>query len=164
MKQILNDQERIQLDRRVADVERRTGTQIVLAVIERSDTYAELPWKAFALGVAAAGLGTVLLDLLLPVWYRCLIAVELKIGRFKPEYAGKMQFYLDALDEKLKLDEENPSAGLILCKSKEEEVVRIATSKALTSVKVATYKTKIIDKKLLKRKLHSLPWIGEGIQ
>lgn len=96
--------------------------------------------------------------------YRCLIAVELKIGKFKPEYAGKMQFYLDALDEKLKLDGENPSVGLILCKSKDEEVVRIATSKALTSVKVSTYKTKIIDKKLLKRKLHSLPWVGEGMQ
>lgn len=57
------------MDRRVDDIERRTGTQIVLAVIERSDTYAELPWKAFALGAAAAGLGAVLLDLLLPVWY-----------------------------------------------------------------------------------------------
>jgi len=80
--------------------------------------------------------------------YRCLVAVELKIGKFKPEYAGKMQFYLDALDEKKKLDEENPSVGLVLCKSKDEEVVRIAISKAATSVKVATYKTKIIDRKL----------------
>ncbi|MBI5099710.1 MAG: DUF1016 domain-containing protein [Nitrospirae bacterium] len=96
--------------------------------------------------------------------YRCLVAIELKIGKFKPEYAGKMQFYLDALDEKLKLDEENPSVGLILCKSKDEDVVRIAISKALTSVKVATYKTKIIDRKLLKSKLHSLPWVGEGMQ
>ena len=69
MKLILTDQERIQLDQRVADVEKRTGAQIVLAVIERSDTYAELPWKAFALGAAAAGLGTVLLDLLLPGWH-----------------------------------------------------------------------------------------------
>jgi len=64
--------------------------------------------------------------------YRCLVAVELKIGKFKPEYAGKMQFYLDALDEKKKLDEENPSVGLVLCKSKNEEVVRIAISKAAT--------------------------------
>ncbi len=95
--------------------------------------------------------------------YRCLVAVELKIGKFKPEYAGKMQFYLDALDEKIKLDEENPSVGLVLCKSKDEEVVRIAISKAATSVKVATYKTKIIDRKLLKNKLHSLPWVGEGL-
>ncbi len=93
--------------------------------------------------------------------YRCLVAVELKIGKFKPEYAGKMQFYLDALDEKIKLDEENPSVGLVLCKSKDAEVVRIAISKAATSVKVATYKTKIIDRKLLKNKLHSLPWVGE---
>ena len=68
MKPILTEQERIQLDRRVADVEKRTGAQIVLAVIERSDSYAELPWKAFALGAAVAGLGTVLLDLLLPGW------------------------------------------------------------------------------------------------
>jgi len=96
--------------------------------------------------------------------YRCLVTIELKIGRFKPEYAGKMRFYLNALDEKLKLDEENPSVGLILCKSKDEEVVRIAISKALASVKVATYKTKIIDRKLLKNKLHSLPWVGEGMQ
>jgi len=68
MKKILADQERIQLDQRVAEVEKRTGAQIVLAVIERSDTYAELPWKAFALGAAVAGLGTVLFDLLLVGW------------------------------------------------------------------------------------------------
>lgn len=69
MKPGLTDQERIHLDRRVAEVEKRTDTQIVLAVIERSDAYAELPWKAFALGAAAAGLGATLLDLLLPGWY-----------------------------------------------------------------------------------------------
>ncbi len=88
---------------------------------------------------------------------RCLVAVELKIGKFKPEYVGKMQFYLAALDEKLKLKEENPSVGLILCKSKDEEVVRIAISRAVSPMKVATYRTKVIDKKLLKKKLHSLP-------
>lgn len=88
---------------------------------------------------------------------RCLVAVELKIGKFKPEYTGKMQFYLSALDEKEKIKNENPSVGLILCKSKNEEVVRIALSKAVSPVKVATYKTKIIDRKLLKQKLHSFP-------
>jgi predicted nuclease of restriction endonuclease-like (RecB) superfamily len=92
---------------------------------------------------------------------RCPVAVELKIGKFKPEYLGKMQFYLSALDEKEKIDEENPSVGLILCKSKDEEVVRIAISKSLSPVKIATYKTKIIDRKLLKQKLHSLP-LPEG--
>lgn len=92
---------------------------------------------------------------------RCLVAVELKIGRFKPEYIGKMQFYLSALDEKVKTGDENPSVGLILCKSKDEEVVRIALSKSLSPMKVATYRTKIIDRKLLKQKLHSLP-LPEG--
>lgn len=88
---------------------------------------------------------------------KCLIAVELKIGKFKPEYVGKMQFYLAAIDEKLKLNDENPSVGLILCKSKDEEVVRIAMSKTVSPMKIASYKTKIIDQKLLKQKLHSLP-------
>lgn len=87
---------------------------------------------------------------------QCLVAVELKIGKFKPEYVGKMQFYLSALDENVRLAKENPSVGLILCKSKDEEVVRIAISRAVSPMKVATYRTKIIDKKLLKQKLHSL--------
>ena len=69
MKPILSDTERKHLDRRVAEVERRTGTQIVLAAIQRSDTYAELPWKAFALGVSITALGAVALQILLPVWH-----------------------------------------------------------------------------------------------
>lgn len=56
MKQILSDQERSRLDVRVAETEKRTGTQIVLTVIQKSDAYAELPWKAFALGASLAGL------------------------------------------------------------------------------------------------------------
>ena len=68
MKHILTEQVRTQLDQRVATVEKQTGAQIVLAVIERSDVYAELPWKAFALGAAVAGLGAVLFNLLLPMW------------------------------------------------------------------------------------------------
>jgi putative membrane protein len=62
MKQIVSDQERSYLDVRVAETEKRTGTQIVLTVIRRSDAYAELPWKAFALGASAAGLILLLLD------------------------------------------------------------------------------------------------------
>ena len=68
MKHILPDQARTALDRRVAEAEKRTGAQIVLAVVRRSDVYAELPWKAFALGAAVAGTGAVLLDLLRPAW------------------------------------------------------------------------------------------------
>lgn len=88
---------------------------------------------------------------------RCFVAVELKTGHFKPEYAGRMQFYLSAIDEKVKDPPENPSVGIILCKSKNEEVVRIATSRTLSPLKVATYRTNLIDQRLLKRKLHSLP-------
>lgn len=69
MKHILSEQQRIQLDQRIVEVEKKTGVQIVLAVIERSDAYAELPWKAFALGSSLAGLGAVLLNLLQPEWH-----------------------------------------------------------------------------------------------
>jgi putative membrane protein len=68
MKKILNDQEKSRLDGRIAEVEKKTGAQIVLAVIKRSDSYAELPWKAFAMGAAVAGLMVFLLDTLRPVW------------------------------------------------------------------------------------------------
>lgn len=56
MKHTLNDEERRKLDQHIADEEKRTGAQVVLAVIERSDSYAELPWKAFALGASTSGL------------------------------------------------------------------------------------------------------------
>jgi putative membrane protein len=69
MKKILNNQERSRLDKRVAEAEKRTGAQIVVAVIERSDSYSELPWKAFALGVSVAGFLVFIFDLLWPGWY-----------------------------------------------------------------------------------------------
>ncbi len=78
MKHILTDQERKRLDQRVAEVEKRTNAQVVLAIVKRSDSYAELPWKAFALGAAVAGAGAVLLDLLQPGWdsrFTALLAV-----------------------------------------------------------------------------------------
>ena len=67
MKHTLNDEERRQLDQRIADAEKRTGAQIVLAVIERSDSYAELPWKAFALGASIAGFLVLGMNLLWPL-------------------------------------------------------------------------------------------------
>jgi putative membrane protein len=69
MKKILNNQERNRLDKRIAEAEKRTGAQIVVAVIKRSDSYSELPWKAFALGVSVAGLLVFIFDLLWPGWY-----------------------------------------------------------------------------------------------
>lgn len=68
MKYNLSAQEKEHLERRTAEAEERTGAQIVLAVIERSDAYPELPWKAFALGAAAGGLAAVVLELLQPGW------------------------------------------------------------------------------------------------
>lgn len=69
MKQILSDQDRSRLDARVAETEKHTGTQIVLSVIQRSDAYAELPWKAFALGASVAGLTLLLLHWRFYEWY-----------------------------------------------------------------------------------------------
>lgn len=85
---------------------------------------------------------------------RCLVAVELKINEFKPEYLGKMNFYLEALDRDVKKPHENPSVGLILCKEKNDEVVEYALSRSLSPLAVADYKTKLPDKKLLQQKLH----------
>ena len=68
-----------------------------------------------------------------------------------------MQFYLEALDRKIKLNNENPSVGLILCKDHNKEVVEIAMSRAASPMQVSLYKTEIIDQKLLKKRLHTLP-------
>jgi putative membrane protein len=68
MKQILSDTDRTLLDKRIAEAEIATKAQIVLATVKRSDSYAEIPWKAFAFGSSIAGLVVFLLDLLLPGW------------------------------------------------------------------------------------------------
>jgi len=70
---------------------------------------------------------------------KCLIAIDLKIGEFKPEYAGKMQFYLTALDETKKLVGENPSIGIIICKNKNRTIVEYALKGAEKPIGVATY-------------------------
>lgn len=70
---------------------------------------------------------------------RCLIAIELKIGEFKPEYAGKMQFYLTALDETKKLPDENPSIGIIICKTKNRTRVEYTLKSSNKPIGVATY-------------------------
>ena len=72
---------------------------------------------------------------------RSLVAFELKRGEFKPEYTGKMNFYLAALDKYVKLPDENPSIGIILCKTKNEEIVELSFSDTSKPMGVATYKT-----------------------
>ncbi len=71
---------------------------------------------------------------------RSLVAVELKIGKFEPEFVGKMQFYLVALDETVRLPEENPSIGLILCRTKTKTIVEYALRTANAPVGVAQYR------------------------
>ncbi len=68
MKKILSEHDREALDRLVAETEQRLDAQVVLAVIKRSDSYAEIPWKAFAMGASAAGLILFLLNLAFPIW------------------------------------------------------------------------------------------------
>ncbi|MCG6964629.1 MAG: TPM domain-containing protein [Acidobacteria bacterium] len=80
MKTFLSDQERTKLDQRVADAEKRTGAQIVLAVIGRSDSFAELPWKAFALGAAIVGPVAVLVSMLRPVWTQSVAALLIVVA------------------------------------------------------------------------------------
>ncbi len=70
---------------------------------------------------------------------KCLIALELKIGKFLPEYVGKMQFYLAVLDDKVKLPDENPSIGIILCKSKQKTIVEYALKESNKPIGVSTY-------------------------
>ena len=93
---------------------------------------------------------------------RCLVMLELKINEFKPEYLGKLNFYLEALDRDVKKPYENPSVGIILCKSKDDEVVEYALSRNLSPALVAEYKTQLIPKKVLERKLHEYALLAES--
>jgi predicted nuclease of restriction endonuclease-like (RecB) superfamily len=70
---------------------------------------------------------------------RCLVAIELKTGKFLPEYVGKMQFYLTALDETLKEKNENPSIGIILCRDKTRTIVEYALRQSRKPIGVAKY-------------------------
>ncbi len=84
----------------------------------------------------------------------CLVAIELKIDAFRPEYLGKLDFYLEALDRTVRKDHERPSIGLLLCASKNDEVVEYSLSRSLSPALVAEYQTQLPDKRLLQAKLH----------
>jgi predicted nuclease of restriction endonuclease-like (RecB) superfamily len=84
----------------------------------------------------------------------CLVAVELKVGRFEPEYLGKLEFYLETLDRDHRKAHENPAIGVLLCASKDNEVVEYALSRSLSPALIAEYQTQLPDKKLLASKLH----------
>lgn len=82
----------------------------------------------------------------------CLVAIELKIEKFKPEHLGQLNFYLEALDRDVRKPHENPSIGILLCKGKDDTVVEYALSRSLSPTLIADYQTKLPDKKLLQAK------------
>jgi hypothetical protein len=94
----------------------------------------------------------------------CLVAFELKLGEFKPEYVGKVNLYLEALDRDVKKPNENPSVGVILCAQKDDEVVEYALSRSLSPTMVSEYKLKLIDKELLQNKLREYTELADNIE
>jgi predicted nuclease of restriction endonuclease-like (RecB) superfamily len=85
-----------------------------------------------------------------------LVAIELKAGRFEPEHLGKLNFYLEALDRDVRKPHERPSIGVLLCATKNDEVVEYALSRSLSPTLIAEYETKLPSKALLRAKLHEL--------
>lgn len=85
---------------------------------------------------------------------QCLVAFELKIDEFEPSYLGQLEFYLEALDRDVKKEHENPSIGVLLCRKKNDEVVKYALSRSLSPTVISEYETKLIPKELLRKKLN----------
>ena len=94
----------------------------------------------------------------------CLFPIELKIGEFKPEHIGQLNFYLEALDRDVRKENENPSVGLILCTSKNDTVVEYSLSRTMSSTMVAEYTLLLPDKKLLESKLREIALLTEKIE
>jgi predicted nuclease of restriction endonuclease-like (RecB) superfamily len=94
---------------------------------------------------------------------KCLVAIELKIDEFIPEYVGKMQFYLTALDTKVKMADENPSIGIILCKTKDKTTVEYALHDSKKPIGVASYTVVKTLPKELKEQLPNLEQIQKLI-
>lgn len=97
-----------------------------------------------------------------------LVAVELKVDEFQPEHLGKLEFYLEALDRQIRKPHERPSIGVLLCATKDTEVVEYALARSASPALIAEYKTRLPDAALLKRKLHefyqlALPAAGTGV-
>ena len=98
---------------------------------------------------------------------QCLVNFELKIKQFKPEFLGKLNFYLEALDRDVKKPHENPSIGVLLCKGKDDAVVEYALARNISPALIADYETILPDKKLLQAKLEEfaeLFKLGKGLE
>lgn len=95
---------------------------------------------------------------------RCLVAIELKAGDFKPEYAGKMNFYLNALDDLARLPDENPSIGILLCKGKNKVVAEYALKGMGKPIGVAAYQLTRRLPKALQKQLPSVTELEQRLQ
>ena len=84
---------------------------------------------------------------------QCLVAIELKTGKFKPEYMGQLEFYLEALDRDVRRSNENPSIGILLCQEADRSVVEYAMSRSLSPTMIAEYERQLIPKEVLQRSL-----------
>jgi predicted nuclease of restriction endonuclease-like (RecB) superfamily len=91
----------------------------------------------------------------------CLVAIELKVGRFKPAHLGQLEFYLEALDRDVRLPSENPSVGLVLCAAKDDAVVEYALSRSMSPALVADYKLHLPNKAVLENKLRELTEVSD---
>jgi hypothetical protein len=90
------------------------------------------------------------------------VVFDLKIDEFQPEHLGKLEFYLEALDRDVRKPHERPSLGVLLCATKDREVVEYALSRAMSPALVAEYQTRLPDKKLLQAKLHEFYQLAES--
>lgn len=84
---------------------------------------------------------------------QCLVAIELKVVDFQPEFVGKMDMYLEALDRDVKRDNENPSIGIILCPSADRSMVEYTLSRSLSPTMIAEYQRKLIPQEVMKKSL-----------
>lgn len=85
---------------------------------------------------------------------QCLVAIELKAGKFKPEYVGQLEFYLEALDRDVKRSNENPSIGILLCQTADHSVVEYAMSRSMSPTMVAEYHRQLIPKEVMQKSLN----------
>ncbi len=95
---------------------------------------------------------------------KSLVALELKVGDFVPEYVGKMQFYLAALDQRVRLKGENPPIGIILCRSKDRTIVEYALKDSHKPIGIATYRVMSHLPKKLKNLLPSPSQIAKALK
>lgn len=87
---------------------------------------------------------------------QCLVAFELKVDKFKPADLGQLSFYVEALDRDVKKPHERPSIGVLLCATKDDEVVEYALARTTSPTLVAEYQTLLPPKAVLRAKLHEL--------